>query len=80
MRSWTVEDAKVNLVEIVGRALANKPQRLGDGDHAVVVVSAKEYAALAFARDLIAFVQRSGARPTVDPQPVDVARPDPEAM
>lgn len=80
MRTWTVEDAKVNLVEIIGRALGNKPQRLGDGDQAVVVVSAKEYAALAFARDLIAFVQRSGVRPTVDPQPVDIARPDPEAM
>lgn len=80
MRSWSVEDAKVNLGEIIGRALANKPQRLGQGDDCVVVVSAREYAAMAFARDLIAFVQRAGVRPTVDSQPVDVARPDPDAL
>jgi hypothetical protein len=80
VRAWTIEDAKVSLAEIIGRALANKPQRLGQGDNAVIVVSAKEYAALAFARDLIAFVQRSGASPSVDSPPVDIARREPEAL
>jgi hypothetical protein len=77
VKTWTLDEAQANLAEIVRRALGNKPQRLGLGQEGVVVVSAKEYAALAFARDLIAFVQRSGALPAVG-QSADVVQRDPE--
>lgn len=78
MKTWTVEEAQRNFVEILRRALANKPQRVMLGNDGVVVLSAKEYAAMAFARDLIAFVQRSGSPPGVGRQPADVVGAEPE--
>ena len=59
MNTWKLEEAKDRLGEVMRRALAHQPQRLKNGDTAVVVVSAEEYAAMAFARDLIEFIQRS---------------------
>jgi prevent-host-death family protein len=43
---WTVQDAKAQLSELLRRARAGEPQRIGVTDDACVVVSAKEWEAL----------------------------------
>jgi prevent-host-death family protein len=44
--SWTVQDAKAQLSELLRRARAGQPQRIGMTDEACVVVSAKAWEAL----------------------------------
>ena len=44
--SWTVQDAKAQLSELMRRARAGAPQRIGVSDGACVLVSAEEWAAL----------------------------------
>ena len=44
--TWTVQDAKAQLSELLRRARAGEPQRIGVTDDACVVVSAKEWEAL----------------------------------
>lgn len=44
--SWTVQDAKAQLSELLRRARAGEPQRIGMTDEACVVVSAKAWEAL----------------------------------
>lgn len=39
--SWTVQDAKAQLSELLRRARAGEPQRIGMTDEACVVISAK---------------------------------------
>lgn len=79
MKTWTVEDAQVDLVDVIRRALESKPQRVTVGADAVVVVSAKDYAAMSFARDLIAFIQRSRQSGNVGPV-ADIAHRAPEEL
>ena len=43
---WTVQDAKAQLSELLRRARAGEPQRIGMTDEACVVVSAKAWEAL----------------------------------
>jgi prevent-host-death family protein len=43
---WTVQDAKAQLSELLRRARAGEPQRIGMTDEACVVVSAKTWEAL----------------------------------
>ncbi len=43
---WTVQDAKAQLSELLRRARAGEPQRIGMTDEACVVVSAKAWGAL----------------------------------
>jgi prevent-host-death family protein len=43
---WTVQDAKAQLSELLRRARAGEPQRIGMTDEACVVVSAKIWEAL----------------------------------
>lgn len=43
---WTVQDAKAQLSELLRRARAGEPQRIGVTDDACVVVSAKAWEAL----------------------------------
>ena len=45
-RPWTVQDAKAQLSEILRRARAGEPQRIGVTDDACVVVSAKDWESL----------------------------------
>jgi prevent-host-death family protein len=45
-RTWTVQEAKAQLSEILRRARAGEPQRIGVTDDACVVVSAKDWQAL----------------------------------
>lgn len=44
--SWTVQNAKAQLSEVLRRARAGEPQRIGMTDEACVVVSAKAWEAL----------------------------------
>lgn len=44
--TWTVQDAKAQLSELLRRARAGEPQRIGMTDDACVVVSAKTWEAL----------------------------------
>jgi prevent-host-death family protein len=44
-RTWTVQDAKAQLSELLRRARAGEPQRIGLTDEACVVVSAKAWEA-----------------------------------
>ena len=44
--TWTVQDAKAQLSELLRRARAGEPQRIGVTDEACVVVSAKAWKAL----------------------------------
>ncbi len=44
--TWTVQDAKAQLSELLRRARAGEPQRIGMTDEACVVVSAKAWEAL----------------------------------
>ncbi len=44
--SWTVQDAKAQLSELLRRARAGEPQRIGMTDEACIVVSAKAWEAL----------------------------------
>lgn len=44
--TWTVQDAKAQLSEVLRRARAGKPQRIGKTDDACMVVSAQEWEAL----------------------------------
>lgn len=80
MKTWTLEDARAAFTEIIQQALQSQPQRVTRGGDAVVVVNAKDYAAMSFARDLIAFIQRSDARESVVSRPADVADRTPEAL
>jgi len=44
--SWTVQDAKAQLSELLRRARAGEPQRIGMTDEACIVISAKTWEAL----------------------------------
>jgi prevent-host-death family protein len=44
--AWTVQDAKAQLSELLRRARAGAPQRIGMTDEACMVVSAKAWEAL----------------------------------
>lgn len=44
--SWTVQDAKAQLSEVLRRARAGEPQRIGMTDEACIVISAKTWEAL----------------------------------
>lgn len=44
--SWTVQDAKAQLSEVLRRARAGEPQRIGMTDEACIVISAKAWEAL----------------------------------
>lgn len=44
--TWTVQDAKAQLSELLRRARAGEPQRIGMTDEACVLVSAKTWEAL----------------------------------
>jgi len=44
--TWTVQDAKAQLSELLRRARAGEPQRIGMTDEACVVVSAKAWEAM----------------------------------
>lgn len=44
--SWTVQDAKAQLSEVLRRARAGEPQRIGMTDEACIVISAKAREAL----------------------------------
>jgi prevent-host-death family protein len=44
--TWTVQDAKAQLSELLRRARAGRPQLIGITDEACVVVSAKSWEAL----------------------------------
>ena len=44
--SWTVQDAKAQLSELLRRARAGEPQRIGLTEDACVVISAKAWEAL----------------------------------
>jgi prevent-host-death family protein len=45
-QAWTVQDAKAQLSELLRRARAGAPQRIGVTDDACVLVSAREWEAL----------------------------------
>jgi len=59
-KSWTVQDAKAQLSELLRRARAGEPQRIGVTD-ACVMVSEKEWAALR-STDLGAWLVESAPR------------------
>ena len=44
--SWTVQDANAQLSEVLRRARAGEPQRIGMTDEACIVISAKTWEAL----------------------------------
>jgi prevent-host-death family protein len=44
--AWTVQDAKAHLSELLRRARAGEPQRIGMTDEACVVISAKVWQTL----------------------------------
>lgn len=44
--TWTVEDAKAQLSELLRRARAGAPQRIGTTEEACVVISAKAWETL----------------------------------
>jgi prevent-host-death family protein len=44
--TWTVQDAKAQLSELLRRAKAGEPQRIGLTDEACIVISAKAWEAL----------------------------------
>jgi prevent-host-death family protein len=44
--TWTVQDAKAQLSELLRRARAGEPQRIGLTDEACMVISAKSWEAL----------------------------------
>jgi prevent-host-death family protein len=45
-KSWTVQDAKAQLSELLRKARAGAPQRIGVTEDACVLVSAKQWEAL----------------------------------
>ena len=59
-KTWTVQDAKAQLSEVLRRARAGEPQRIGVTD-ACVVVAEKDWAALQ-ASDLGAWLVESAPR------------------
>lgn len=59
-KTWTVQDAKAQLSELLRRARAGEPQRIGVTD-ACVVVSERDWAALQ-ASDLGAWLVESAPR------------------
>ena len=60
MKTWNLDEATAGLTELMRRALAHQPQRVDLGGHdAVVVMNAKDFATLAFARDLVDFVRKN---------------------
>jgi prevent-host-death family protein len=59
-KTWTVQDAKAQLSEVLRRARAGEPQRIGETD-ACVVVSEKDWAALQTS-DLGAWLVESAPR------------------
>lgn len=67
MKTWSLADAHQDFADVAKRAVAHQPQRIElDGETAVVLVNASDYAMLAFARDLVDFVRRNSFADRLD--------------